>query len=262
MPSRWRQELIPVMSMVKPRVCAACSTPLSAYNKGVLCNPCEREAFNAPYSTQQGIPVWLWATAPMRRMLASLRLGAAMETFRLAADMSQEEAGRITGWSGAGICQIETGKRDTIYDIRNLLRIVDAFKVPREMLLPVILGHPAVFTDRRIAYAEAGLNAKTGQSTMGYRPGEIMFIVSGKLKARGFEVTERVSGDEITEITVTNPEDRSTGTVNVGYDGYVTWEWLTDLKDRSEPDRITERISGLLSGNPEAETSMRLVSGG
>jgi transcriptional regulator with XRE-family HTH domain len=237
------------------RLCASCkTTPLSAYNTGVLCSPCEREAFSAVYGSRQGIPVWLWATAPMRRMLAGLNLGAAIETFRVTAGMSQAEAGKIIGWSGAVISQIENGRRDTIYDIRNLLRVADAFEVPREMLLPVVLGHPAVFADRRIARTEAGIGASPGQSATGYEPGEIMHIISGKLKARGFEVIERISGDEVTEITVTNPGNRGMGMVNVGYDGYVTWEWLTDFTDRSGSDQITERITGLLCRAPEKDT--------
>jgi transcriptional regulator with XRE-family HTH domain len=192
----------------------------------------------------------------MRRMLAGLSLGAAMETFRLTAGMSQAEAGNVIGWSKAVIGLIEAGKRDTIYDIRNLLRVADAFEVPREMLLPVILGHPAVFADRRIACAEAGLSAKPDHSGTGYKPGEIMHIISGKLKARGFEVTERISGDEVTEITVTNPQDRGTGMVNVGYDGYVTWEWAADFTDHPGSDQITERITGLLCRAPEEDTSV------
>jgi transcriptional regulator with XRE-family HTH domain len=198
----------------------------------------------------------------MRRMLARLNLGAAMETFRLTAGMSQAEVGKMTGWSGPVISHMETGTRDTLYDIRNLLRVVDAFEVPREMLLPVILGHPAVFADRRIACAEAGMSTRNIPSATGYKPGEIMHIISGKLKARGFEVIERISGDEITEITVINPRNRRTGMVNVGYDGYVTWEWVADLKDRSGSDQITERIAGLLYCDPGPENGIRLVSGG
>jgi transcriptional regulator with XRE-family HTH domain len=176
--------------------------------------------------------------------------------------MSQAEVGKMTGWSGPVISHIESGKRDTLYDIRNLLHVVDAFEVPREMLLPVILGHPAVFADRRIACAEAGMGTRNSPSATGYKPGEIMHIVAGKLKARGFEVIERISGDEITEITVINPRNRRTGMVNVGYDGYVTWEWVADLKDRSGSDQITERIAGLLYCDPGPENGMRLVSGG
>jgi transcriptional regulator with XRE-family HTH domain len=245
------------------RLCAACkATPLSAYNKGALCSPCEKEVFSAAYGPRRGMPAWIWGTAPMRRMLARLNLGAAMETFRLAAGMSQAEAGKITGWSQAVIGLIENGKRDTIYDVRNLLRAADAFEVPREMLLPVILGHPAVFADRRIACAEAGLGAKPGQRGTGYKPGEIMHIISGKLKARGFEVSERISGEEITEIAMINPENNGAGTVTVGYDGYVTWEWTADFTDRSGSEQVTERIVDLLCRGLEPGNGLRLVSGG
>jgi transcriptional regulator with XRE-family HTH domain len=250
--------------MTDARLCAGCrKTLLSAYNQGPLCSPCEKETFSATYGSSPGTPVWVWGTAPMRRMLARLSLGPAVETFRLAAGMSQAEVGRITGWSRSVVGLIETGGRDTIYDVRNLLHMIDAFDVPREMLLPVILGHPAVFPSRRIACAEAALNATSGQPGTGYLPGEVMHIIAGKLKARGFEVTERTSGDQITEITVTNPRTRSTGIVRVDCDGYVTWEWLADFTSRSGCDQITERVTDLLRDHPKGtENSLRLVSGG
>jgi transcriptional regulator with XRE-family HTH domain len=245
------------------RLCAGCKkTPLSAYNKGALCTPCEREVFSAASGGREGVPAWVWGTAPMRRMLARLDLGMVMQTFRMAARMSQAQVGEATGWSQAMVALIEGGKRDTIYDIRNLLHAADVFGVPREMLLPVILGHPAVFADRRIACAEYGLTAKSGQHGTGYTPGEVIHIIAGKLKARGFKVTERVSGDEITEITVTSPGGNDAGTVTVGYDGYVTWEWLADLTSRPGSEQVTEKITSLLGSGQESGNGLRLVSGG
>jgi transcriptional regulator with XRE-family HTH domain len=249
--------------MADVRLCAGCQkTPLSAYNKNTLCSPCEREVFSATHGRREGMPAWIWGTAPMRRMLARLELGAAMETFRLAARMSQAQVAEVTGWSQAVITYIEGGKRDTMYDIRNLLRAADAFGVPRQMLLPVILGHPAVFADRRIACAEARLSPGNGQQGTGYKPGEIMHIIAGKLKARGLAVTERISGDEVTEITVTSPGNPGAGTVNVGYDGYVMWEWLADVTSRPGTEQITEKITGLLGPALESGDGLRLVSGG
>lgn len=129
-------------------LCAACKkTPLSAYNQGALCSTCERQAFSAANGCRQGMPDWIWETVPMRRMLAELNLGAAMHTFRLAAGLSQAEVANITGWSQSVISLIENGQRDTIFDVRNLLHMVDSSGTPREMLLPVILGHPAVFAE-------------------------------------------------------------------------------------------------------------------
>ncbi|WP_285584462.1 hypothetical protein [Actinoallomurus iriomotensis] len=37
---------------------------------------------------------------------------------------------------------IERGRRDTLYDVRELLRFADAVGMPREALLPLILGDP------------------------------------------------------------------------------------------------------------------------
>ena len=175
------------------RICASCATArLSAYNKGVLCSSCEREASGAGYPAgaagRDAVPVWVWGTAPVRRMLARLELGAAVEVFRLAAGLSRAQVGAAAGWSAAAIGYIETGTRDTIYDIRNLLRLLDALGVPREVLLPAILGHPGVFADRWAAVAEtARVSSPAGQ----YRPGEIMHIIAGKLRARGWRSPSR-----------------------------------------------------------------------
>lgn len=249
--------------MAGTRLCASCNTtPLSVYNPGVLCAVCEPAAFSAQDEARNGVPAWIWGTAPMRRMLAALKLGPAMETFRVAARMSQAQVAELTGWSPTVIGLIETEKRGTIYNIRNLLRVVDAFEVPREMLLPVILGNPAAFGDRRLARSESWPVASREWPAGEYRPGEIMHIISGKLKARGFDVTERVSGDEVTEITVTSPEDRGKGSVSVGSDGYVTWEWMADLTGRCGPDQVTERITELLGSGRRPEKGLGLVRGG
>ncbi len=229
--------------MAETRICASCKTTrLSAYNKGPLCSSCERDMLSAGYLASAGdgraVPVWVWGTAPVRRMLARLELGRALEVFRVAAGFSRAEAGAVAGWSGAAIGMIENGTRDTIFDICNLLQLVDAFEMPRAVLLPVILGHPGVFPDRRIALAEAG---RSRYPADGYKPGEIMHIIAGKLRARGLEIAERISGDDITEFTATNPGDPGKGTVHVSYDGYVAWEFLTDMTGD-----ITEVVTGLL----------------
>jgi transcriptional regulator with XRE-family HTH domain len=234
------------------RICASCQTTrLSAYNKGPLCASCARDVLSAGYLASGGdgraVPVWVWGTAPVRRMLARLDLGRALEVFRVAAGLSRAEAGAVAGWSGATIGMIENGTRDTIFDIRNLLRLVDAFEVPRAVLLPVILGHPGVFPDSRIARAEAGRGRYPAD---GYKPGEIMHVIAGKLRARGLEIAERMSGEDITEFTAVNPGDPGKGTVHVSFDGYVTWECLTDITGE-----ITEVVTGLLGRYTPPENS-------
>lgn len=41
----------------------------------------------------------------------------------------------------------EAGRRQGIYDIRQLLQLADSLKVPRLALLPVILGQPRALSD-------------------------------------------------------------------------------------------------------------------
>lgn len=236
--------------MTETRICAGCQTTrLSAYNKGILCASCERDVLSVGYvmSADDGrtLPVWIWGTAPVRRMLARLELGRAFEIFRVAAGLSQAEAGAIAGWSGATIGMIENGARDTIFDIRNLLRLVDAFGVPRAILLPVILGHPGVFPDTRVALAESGRDRRQAD---GYKPGEIMHIIAGKLRARNLEIAERLSGDDITEFAATNPGDPGKGTVHVSYDGYVVWEFFADVTGD-----IAELVTGILGRHTPSE---------
>ncbi len=239
----------PERPVPEARICAACQvTRLSAYNKTALCSSCEREVLSAGYLTAdddgQAVPAWVWGTAPVRRMLAGLELGRAFEVFRVAAGLSRAEAGEIAGWSAATIGMIENGTRDTIFDIRNLLRLADAFGVPRTALLPAVLGQAGVFPDRRAALSEAGRSRRPRGE---YKPGEIMHIIAGKLRARGLEITERTCGDEITDLTVTRPGYPGKGAVHVSYDGYVTWECLTEITGE-----VAEMVTGLLSRDTPA----------
>ncbi len=162
----------------------------------------------------------------------------------MAAGLSQAEAGQIAGWSGATIGMIENGTRDTIFDIRNLLRLADAFDVPRAMLLPAVLGQAGVFPDRRTALSEAGRSRRPRGE---YMPGEIMHIIAGKLRARGLEITERTCGDKITDLTITRPGRPGNGSVHVSYDGHVTWECLTEITGE-----VADMVAGLLSGQTPA----------
>lgn len=77
----------------------------------------------------------------MRQAWARLDPAAAVVMLRAAAELSQDELGRlIEGWSQSMVSLIERGRRDTLFDIRKLLAFVDAVGMPREALLPLILG--------------------------------------------------------------------------------------------------------------------------
>lgn len=137
------------MTQAKPaaRVCGACNrTRLSGYNPGTVCAPCERALFAARELSDPdgppGMARWVWDTEPMRRALARLDFPAVLVLFRSAARLSRRELGELTGVSHSVIWYWEVGRRQGIYNIRQLLHFADAVQMPREALLPVILGQP------------------------------------------------------------------------------------------------------------------------
>jgi hypothetical protein len=137
------------MTEAKPatRVCGACNTTrLSGYSPGTVCAPCERALFAARELSDPdggpGLAGWVWDTEPMRRALARLDFPAVLVIYRSAARLSRRELGDITGLSHSVIWYWEVGRRQGIYDIRQLLQFADSVQMPREALLPVILGQP------------------------------------------------------------------------------------------------------------------------
>jgi hypothetical protein len=137
------------MARVKPatRVCGACNrTRLSGYNPGTVCAPCQRALFAARELSDPdggpGLAGWVWETGPMRRALARLDFPAVLVIYRSAARLSRRELAELTGVSHSVIWYWEAGARQGIYDIRQLLHFADAVQMPREALLPVILGQP------------------------------------------------------------------------------------------------------------------------
>ena len=142
------------MTRVKPttRVCGACNTTrLSGYNPGTVCAPCERALFAARELSDPGggagLAGWVWETGPMRRALARLDFPAVLVIYRSAARLSRRELAELTGVSHSAIWYWESGRRQGIYDIRQLLHFADAVQMPREALLPVILGQPRALSD-------------------------------------------------------------------------------------------------------------------
>ena len=109
--------------MAQARLCPACrKTRLSRYNPESLCAPCVRAARTTPALAERGAPTWLWDSPPMRDALARVDLAAAVAVFRAAAGLSQHELADITGWSQSSLSLFESGHRDTLYDVRALLR--------------------------------------------------------------------------------------------------------------------------------------------
>ena len=80
----------------------------------------------------------------MREALARLDFPAVLVIYRSAAGMTRRELGERTGLSESVIWYWEAGRRQGIYDIRQLLQFADSLQAPRPALLPVILGQPAL----------------------------------------------------------------------------------------------------------------------
>lgn len=127
------------------RICAGCrTTRLSRYNPEMLCSSCMR-ATRAPPEiggdrSEEQVPTWAWDSPMLRAALARIDLAAVMVICRVSAGLSQLEFGHLLGCSQATIWRLEAGKRQSLYDIRELLRFADSIGMPRRVLLPLILG--------------------------------------------------------------------------------------------------------------------------
>jgi len=131
--------------VAQARVCGSCrKTRLSGYNPDDFCTPCRRALFDREHLADLGddLAEWVWDTAPMREALARLDFQAVLVIYRAAAGVSRRELGERAGVSESVIWYWEAGRRQGIYDIRQLLQLTDALKAPRVALLPVILGQP------------------------------------------------------------------------------------------------------------------------
>jgi Helix-turn-helix domain len=145
-----RDERLPAEPGEGARVCGSCrKTRLSDYNPGTMCSPCERALFDREHLACPGddLATWVWDTAPMREALARLDFQAVLVIYRAAAGVSRRELGARAGLSESVIWYWEAGRRQGIYDIRQLLQLADALKAPRLALLPVILGQPRALSD-------------------------------------------------------------------------------------------------------------------
>lgn len=141
---------LPAQPEDSARVCGSCrKTRLSGYNPGTMCSPCERALFDREHLADPGddLATWVWDTAPMREALARLDFQAVLVIYRAAAGVSRRELGERAGLSESVIWYWEAGRRQGIYDIRQLLQLADSLKAPRVALLPVILGQPRTLSD-------------------------------------------------------------------------------------------------------------------
>lgn len=69
-------------------------------------------------------------------------MGTVLAIVRTATRLSQLDLGTLLGWSQSLVARIEAGQRDTLFDVRELLRVADTLDMPREALAPLLLGAP------------------------------------------------------------------------------------------------------------------------
>jgi hypothetical protein len=151
------------------RVCGSCrKTRLSGYNPGDFCTPCERALFDRQHlAGPDDMAAWVWDAGPMRHALARLDFPAVLVIYRSAARLSRRELGERTGLSESVIWYWEAGRRQGIYDIRQLLQFADSLRMPRPALLPVILGQPDALSGLLAGQAATVLAACAGAASHG-----------------------------------------------------------------------------------------------
>lgn len=144
--------------MEEKRTCRSCDGPLSRYNADTVCGLCARRGGTTPPA-----PAWLWDSEPLRDALADVDLGRVLAHIRAAAGLSQLELATLLGWSQSGVARVESGQRDTLYDIRRLLEMADNLDMPRTALLPILVGLP----EKRDAELEANGKVSLNRRDLG-----------------------------------------------------------------------------------------------
>lgn len=117
------------------RICPACRTAQPPRRGDPLCPACTQAA------RQPASPLlWLFDSPLLRDTLAQLNLSAVPAIIRAATGLSLSDLAAIAGVSRSTLGLYECGHRDGIFDIRVFLQFADAVDMPREALLPLLLG--------------------------------------------------------------------------------------------------------------------------
>ncbi|SRR6266568_1332527 len=138
-------------------LCPACqAAPLSSRGSP-LCVACTAAArAHVPQ------PLWLFDSPLLRRALAEVNLSAVPAIIRAASGLSQSDLAAIAGWSRGALGLYERGQRGAVFDIRVVLQFADAVGMPREALLPLVLGDAgaALIADSVVDGTGAGVDRR------------------------------------------------------------------------------------------------------
>jgi hypothetical protein len=81
-----------------------------------------------------------------------------------------------------------------------------------------------------------------------YLSHRLLRILAERLDTFGMQTRESRHGQEIVEITVTNPRDPDRGgRVVIGYEGYLIWECWTEFKSDSDAIAAADVVRALLT---------------
>lgn len=139
--------------MPEAGMCPACQSARLARRGDPLCPECTRAARQLSPR-----PLWLFDSPLLRSALAQVNLAAVPAIVRAASGLSQADLAAIAGWSRSALGLYEHGQRGAIFDIRVLLQFADAVDLPREALLPLLLGSAGTALATGIDVDEASMD--------------------------------------------------------------------------------------------------------
>jgi transcriptional regulator with XRE-family HTH domain len=94
------------------------------------------------------------------RAFTELDLGAVLTIIRKASGLSQLDFATLLGWSQSAVARAEAGQRDSLYDLRRLFELIDAVGMPREALIPLLLGRSGEEQNEREETDDMSMNRR------------------------------------------------------------------------------------------------------
>lgn len=123
--------------MPEAGTCPACRAARLSRRNDPLCLACIQAAREtAPH------PLWMFDSPLLRQALAEANLPAVPAIVRAASGLSQTDLAVVAGLSRSALGLYERGQRSAVFDIRVLIRFADAVDMPRQALLPLVVGQP------------------------------------------------------------------------------------------------------------------------